>query len=71
MSFRKIDNIFLETVNSTNIWSKENLSSVDENIIYAVSAEEQTQGNGRLDRKWLSQKRISLQTTFVFKIKKN
>ena len=44
--------IFKEKINSTNIYGKENIENlVDKSVVYAAF---QTQGRGRMNRKWMS-----------------
>ena len=57
--------IYLETVDSTNKYAKENLSNIaDKTLIYAGT---QTAGRGRLNRKWNSNSGENLYASFVLK----
>ena len=45
-----MERIYLETVDSTNRWAKENITEInDRTVVYTYS---QTSGRGRLNRKW-------------------
>ena len=57
--------LYLETVDSTNKYAKENLSNIaDKTLIYAGT---QTAGRGRLNRKWNSNSGENLYASFVLK----
>ena len=57
--------LYLETVDSTNKYAKENLSNIaDKTLIYAGT---QTAGRGRLNRKWNSNSGENLYGSFVLK----
>lgn len=67
----EIVDVFLDTVDSTNQWAQENLSSLDPNKITCITAKEQTKGRGRFQRTWVSPKGENIYTTFYFRLKKN
>ena len=57
--------LYLETVDSTNKYAKENLANIkDKTLIYANY---QTAGRGRLNRKWNSNSGKNLYASFVLK----
>lgn len=57
--------LYLETVDSTNKYAKENLANIaDKTLIYAGT---QTAGRGRLNRKWNSNSGENLYASFVLK----
>ena len=43
--------IFLENIDSTNLWAKTNIEELEDKTIVFAGA--QTQGRGRLQRKWV------------------
>ena len=61
----------MKSVNSTNLWAKNNQTSLDPNIITCITAEEQTAGYGREKRKWISISKKDLSLTFYFTLKKD
>jgi len=65
---KEIKNIFLKKIDSTNKYAKENLSSFDPKNITCITADFQTMGKGRFDRKWISSKGKNLLTTFYFRL---
>ena len=57
--------LYLETVDSTNKYAKENLANInDKTLIYAGT---QTAGRGRLNRKWNSNSGDNLYASIVLK----
>ncbi|NGX28473.1 MAG: Bifunctional ligase/repressor BirA [Candidatus Anoxychlamydiales bacterium] len=64
-----IDDIFLESVDSTQNFAKQNFQQFDKSKITCISAEEQTKGKGRFNRSWLSSKKDNLNITFYFQLK--
>ena len=65
---KKIKNIFLKEIDSTNKYAKENLSSFDLKNITCITSDHQTEGKGRYNRKWISPKEKNILTTFVFRL---
>ncbi len=59
-------NIFLKNVDSTQIYAKAHFAEFQKGAITCVSAEEQTAGRGRFQRKWLSPAGVNLYVTFCF-----
>lgn len=57
--------IELEEVNSTNLYAKENLDSLEDKTV--IIAKRQTSGRGRFDRKWIDLGEGNLFMTFVLK----
>ena len=51
-----IEKIHFKSINSTNIWCKNNLNSFNENKLYCVTADEQVSGQGTKNRTWISPK---------------
>lgn len=66
-----IKNIFLEEVDSTQLFAKKNYESFDPHNITCITAKEQTKGFGRYNRTWLSPKDMCLASTFYFKLNAN
>ncbi|MBN2479987.1 MAG: biotin--[acetyl-CoA-carboxylase] ligase [Parachlamydiales bacterium] len=62
----QFEDIFLQSVDSTQAYAKKNLKSFDLKKITCIVANEQLQGKGRFDRKWISPKDTNLYITFVF-----
>ena len=57
--------IFKEKINSTNIYGKENIENLaDKSVVYAAF---QTQGRGRMNRKWLSFESENLYASLILK----
>ena len=46
--------IHFSSINSTNLWAKENLSSLDPHSLNIITADEQTEGRGQNNRIWIS-----------------
>ncbi|MBP7074373.1 MAG: biotin--[acetyl-CoA-carboxylase] ligase [Rhabdochlamydiaceae bacterium] len=67
----KIDFIHLETIDSTNTWAKKNAASFHTSHLTCITAQEQTGGRGRQDKKWLSPKDANLYTTLYFTAAEN
>ena len=63
-----IKNIFLDEIDSTQTWAKDNFRSFDQKIITSITADKQTNGFGRYKRKWISPKNMCLTSTFYFTI---
>lgn len=53
-----------ESTPSTNTWAMQNAASFDREGITIVTADEQSAGRGRLDRKWVSPAGVNLYMTF-------
>ena len=61
----KLREIYLESIDSTNLWAKSHLEElVDKTIVFAKS---QTQGRGRLQRSWVDLGEGNLFMTIVLK----
>lgn len=58
-------------IGSTNSWSKENFASFNQNAITLVTADQQTQGRGRFNRRWDSPAGLNIYATFNFTININ
>ncbi len=58
--------IHLVTVDSTNTYAKEHCKNFPKGKITCITAEMQTAGKGRYQRKWISPKGSGLYTTFYF-----
>lgn len=54
------------SLNSTNTWAKENVQLLDRDKITLISADQQTNGYGRFNRKWLSPKNENIYCSFCF-----
>lgn len=63
--------IQLETVDSTNTYAKHHAATFPKDRITCISAEEQTAGRGRYQRKWVSPKGGNIYATFYFTLPVN
>ena len=61
--------IFLENIDSTNLWAKTNIEELEDKTIVFTGA--QTQGRGRLQRKWVDLGKGNLFMSIVLKPDKN
>lgn len=64
--FMDIIRIHFSVVNSTNTWSKENFETFEKNKITLVTADLQSAGRGRFNRRWESPAKQNLYATFNF-----
>jgi BirA family transcriptional regulator, biotin operon repressor / biotin---[acetyl-CoA-carboxylase] ligase len=58
--------IQLNVVDSTNTYAKHHAAAFPKDRITCVTAEEQTAGRGRYQRKWVSPKGVNIYATFYF-----
>ncbi len=65
----QFEDIFLDTVDSTQEYAKKNEKKFDKSKITCVLASEQTSGKGRCHRKWLSPTG-NIYLTFYFQLPK-
>lgn len=65
----KVQRFSLSTVDSTNLWAKENWKSFDREALVVIVADEQTDGQGQRGKRWLSP-HGGLYVTFCFFSKK-
>src|SRR5579872_3829888 len=63
--------IQLDVIDSTNTYAKQHAASFPKDQITCVTAEEQTAGRGRYDRKWVSPKGVNIYATFYFTLPAN
>ena len=63
--------IHLDTVDSTNTYAKQHASTFAPDQITCITAEEQTAGRGRHQKKWLSPPKVNLLATFYFHLPLN
>lgn len=61
--------IFLENIDSTNLWAKTNIEELEDKTIVFAGA--QTQGRGRLQRKWVDLGKGNLFMSIVLRPDKN
>lgn len=66
VSIKSIHFIHFDTIDSTNTWTKKNASTLDPNELTCITAQEQTSGRGRFDRKWISPKGENIYATLYF-----
>lgn len=63
-----MNEIHLEIIDSTNSYAKEHASTFPPGEITCISAEEQTAGRGRHQRKWISPDQVNIYATFYFQL---
>lgn len=63
---KHVNYIHFHSIGSTSTWAKENAAILDPHQITCITAQEQTAGRGRFQRKWLSPKGVNLCATFYF-----
>ena len=68
IKYMYIKDIFLDTIDSTQLWAKNNYNSFDPQNITCITAEQQTKGYGRYNRTWLSPKDMCIASTFYFSL---
>lgn len=62
----QIKKVTFKKIHSTNSYAKEHIDTFDPKYVTIISAEEQTAGRGRFQRKWISPKDCNLYLTYVF-----
>jgi BirA family biotin operon repressor/biotin-[acetyl-CoA-carboxylase] ligase len=67
----KLVEIHFESIGSTNTYAKEHVGSFSPDQVTCITADEQTAGRGRFQRKWYSPKGVNLYVTFCFRLPKN
>ena len=63
---KKVIQIHLEQVDSTNTWVKEHYKNFDHSHITRITADEQVKGRGRFNREWISPKGGNIYLTYFF-----
>lgn len=58
--------IELDVIDSTNTYAKKHSKQLSKTEITCITAEEQTSGRGRYQRKWISPKGVNIYATFYF-----
>ncbi|MFY7842645.1 MAG: biotin--[acetyl-CoA-carboxylase] ligase [Rhabdochlamydiaceae bacterium] len=66
--FKDINYIHFSSIDSTNNWAKANHEQLDLKRFTCVTADEQTNGRGSKNKKWLSPKSSNLYTSLVFSL---
>ncbi|HSW72459.1 MAG TPA: biotin--[acetyl-CoA-carboxylase] ligase [Chlamydiales bacterium] len=61
-------NFAFDSLTSTQDWAKEHVQKFDPEKIACVTAEEQTKGRGRFQRKWITPKGKNICCTLVFRL---
>ena len=67
----EIVEIHLDSIDSTNSYAKNHAGNFALDKITCITAEEQTAGRGRYQRKWVSPRGVNLYTTFYFRLPLN
>lgn len=62
----EIEEIFLDTIDSTSSYAKAHSSEFNKDKITCITAEYQTAGVGRFERKWISPRGVNIYSTFYF-----
>lgn len=62
----EIVEIHLKTIDSTNTYAKIHGKDFAQNKITCITAEEQTEGKGQFQKKWVSPPHVNLYATFYF-----
>lgn len=60
------DHIHLDSIDSTNTYAKQHSALFHRDHITCITAEHQTAGRGRFERKWVSPRGVNLYATFFF-----
>src|SRR4051812_3291883 len=68
LSMYDVVNIHLDQIDSTNTYAKQHAQDFAPDKITCITAEEQTAGRGRFQRKWISPRGVNLYTTFYFRL---
>lgn len=64
----QLNEIHLDVIDSTNLYARQNCSKFPPDQITCITAEEQTAGRGRYQRKWISPRGVNIYTTFYFQL---
>lgn len=63
-----MNEIHLDSIDSTNTYAKQHAATFPPDQITCITAEEQTAGRGRYQRKWVSPRGANLLVTFYFRL---
>src|SRR5579872_1736709 len=66
-----METIHLDSIDSTNTYAKQRAKEFAPDQITCITAEEQTAGRGRFQRKWISPRGVNLYATFYFRLPVN
>ncbi len=64
----EIEDIFLDTIDSTNSYAKAHSKEFNPQKVTCITAEYQTAGKGQFERKWISPRSVNIYSTFYFHI---
>lgn len=67
----QFQNFVFDSLPSTQDWAKEHVQEFDPEKIACITAEEQTKGRGRFQRKWITPKGKNICATLVFRLPSN
>lgn len=67
----KIIRQHFEEIDSTNTYAKRQAHLFDSNALTLITADAQTAGRGRFNRKWVSPSKLNIYSTFCFFLDKN
>ncbi len=67
----EIEDIFLDTIDSTNSYAKAHAQEFNPDKVTCITAEYQTQGKGQFGKKWISPRGVNLYSTFYFHLPLN
>jgi BirA family biotin operon repressor/biotin-[acetyl-CoA-carboxylase] ligase len=66
-----MNEIHLDIIDSTNTYAKQHAATFPPAQITCITAEEQTAGRGRYQRKWVSPRGVNIYATFYFRLPVN
>ncbi|MBM3183795.1 MAG: biotin--[acetyl-CoA-carboxylase] ligase [Chlamydiae bacterium] len=64
----QIQELHFDSIDSTQLYAKREVATFAPDRITCVVADEQTEGHGRMQRKWISPKGVNLYATFCFRL---
>jgi len=69
--YKHVNYIHFNSISSTSTWVRSNLEMLDPQQMTCITAQEQTAGKGRFQRKWISPKGENLCATYYFSVPSN
>ncbi len=65
---RPLVHLHFDSIDSTSSYAKRCAAELDPNVLTLITADEQTSGRGRFERKWLSPKGVNLYATYCWQV---